>query len=278
MFKLFRNIGLITLIFLSFIYTENLVSVVKEQDKLMIEIKEKKEQYKVDAKEAIINDNTIIPGIKGKKIDVDNSYSKMHQYGKFDERLLVYEDIMPNNLLKDNLDKFIIGGSKDFNVTLIFIVNNNDNIDDLLNILNEIDVKANLFVDSVWADDNEEKIINLVKEGYIIGNLSYKNDYTNNRFLNVDSIIKNIAKQRQGYCYSEDYDIKTLENCYKQKNYTIVPSIIINENSFLKVKKNLKSGSIISINKMDISIIEAMINYIKGKGYDIVTLDKLLEE
>ena len=39
MFKIFRNIGLISLVFISFIYTEQLVSVVKEYDEIMIEIK-----------------------------------------------------------------------------------------------------------------------------------------------------------------------------------------------------------------------------------------------
>ena len=39
MFKIFRNIGFITLVLVSFIYTDKLVSVVKESDNLMIEIK-----------------------------------------------------------------------------------------------------------------------------------------------------------------------------------------------------------------------------------------------
>lgn len=278
MFKIFRNIGFITLVFLSFIYTENLVGVIKEQDSLMIEIKEKMYEYKVEPIEAIIDNNTIIPGIKGRMVNIEQTYSKMRQYGKFDKRLLVYEDILPNNLLKNNLDKFIISGSKELMVSLILIVNNKDNISELLNILNEKEIKVNLFVDSIWANNNEEKIVELVKQGFVIGNLSYQKDYTNDKFLSVDSIIKNIARQEKGYCYSEDYNEKTLENCYKQKNYTIVPNIIINENSFLKVKKNLKKGSIISVNNMDKITLKLMIDYIKGKGYDIVTLDKLLEE
>ena len=85
MFKIFRNIGFITLVLVSFIYTDKLVSVVKESDNLMIEIKEKSKNYEIKAQDAIIENDTIIPGVKGTSIDLEETYKKMKQYGKYDD-------------------------------------------------------------------------------------------------------------------------------------------------------------------------------------------------
>jgi len=266
MFKIFRNIGLISLMFLSFIYTEKLVSVVKEYDEIMIEIKNNESKYKIDSIDAIIEENTIIPGIKGKKIDINKSYSKMKQYGKYDERLLTYEEVLPSNLLENNKDKFIISGPNKNKVSLIFLVNNKDNIDNIIKILGER--KVNFFIDNNWANKNEQKIIDLIKQGYIFGNLNYNNK--------TDNLIKKIAKQNNSYCYTEEKNESILKNCLS--NYTIVPNIIIKNNTLLELKKNLKNGSIISISNIDETVLKLMINYIESKGYEIVNLEKLFEE
>ena len=108
--KLFESLGVITLICLSFLYTEKTVEVVKEYDEIMIEIKKQNKNFKVNAIDAIIDNNTIIPGLKGKKINEDKSYSKMKRYGKFNSNLLEYEDILPTISIKNNLDKYVISG------------------------------------------------------------------------------------------------------------------------------------------------------------------------
>lgn len=275
MFKIFRNIGLITLIIASFMYTEKLVSVVKEYDDIMVEIKQNKDKYKTESIEATIKDNTIIPGIRGKEIDINKSYYRMKQYGKFDERLLVYKKSELANPLKDNLGKFIISGNNKKNmVSLIFIINNNDNINDILKKVNSKNIKVNFFIDNEWANNNEKMIVNLVKEKYIVGNLSRKDS----EFLLLDNVIKNLAHQKISYCYTEDYDKKILKTCSKQNNYTIVPNIVVEKNGLSEIKKKIQPGSIISLSDMDDTTLEVIINYIQNKGYEIVTLDKLLEE
>ena len=133
MYKIFRNIGILALVLVSFLYTERIVSVVKDYDNIMIEIKQNKNQYRIDPIEATITENTIIPGIKGKEVDVEKSYAKMKKYGKFEPTLLAYTKINPQNLLKDHLDKMIRkGNSSKKMVSIIFELNNIDEIDSIL--------------------------------------------------------------------------------------------------------------------------------------------------
>jgi len=196
-----KKILTILIIIIGFIYTKNLVSVVKNYDDIMIKIKEEKDKYYIKPIEAIIENNTIIPGIKGKEVDINKTYSKMKRYGKYEESLIVLKDIEVKNHIDKN--RYIISGNKNKNmVTLIF----------------------------------DKKVDNK-------------------------------------YCYLE-------ERIKCNNKYKIIPNIIIKDNYYTELKKNLKSGSIISIYtsqqlKKELPI---MIKYIHLKGYKIVNLDKLLEE
>lgn len=279
MFKIFRNIGIITLVFISFIYTEKIVSVVKDYDEIMIEIKNTKNEYKIEPIEAILTDTTIIPGLSGKEVNVDKSYAKMKQYGKFESTLLAYDKINVKDRLKDNLDKLIIKGNNSKNmVSLVFLLQNVDEIDDIVKLLDERNMKGNFFIDSTWIGNNEETIMELVKQGHIIGNSSYRGDYTNTKFIELDNIIKKLAGQKISYCYLEEYNKEALNICSKQGNYTIKPNIIV-KNTLVELKKNLDGGSIISIENLSGDLtLEMIINYIQGKGYEVVDLKTLLKE
>lgn len=280
MFKIFRNIGLITLIFISFMYTENIVSVVKDYDEIMIEIKQSKNEYKIEPIQAIITENTIIPGVKGKEVDINESYAKMKKYGKFNSNLISYTGINPDSLLKDNLDKMIIkGNSSKKMVSIIFHLNNVDEIDGILKILNDKNIKGNFFIDSSWIGNNEKTIIELVQFGHQIGNLSYRGDYKNSKFVELDNIIKKLAGQKIGFCYVEEYNKDTLDICSKKGNYTIKPNIIMENSTMNTLKKNLVSGSIISVKNVNNDLdLELLIQYINSKGYEIVDLKTLLSE
>lgn len=279
MFKIFRNIGIITLVFFSFIYTERIVSVVKDYDEIMIEIKHTKNEYKIVPIESIVTDTTIIPGMSGKEVNVDKSYAKMKQYGKFEPTLLAYNKLNPKNRLKDNLDKLIVKGNSSKNmISLVFLLKNVDEIENIVTLLNERNMKGNFFIDSSWIGTNETTIIDLVKQGHVVGNLSYQGDYTNTKFMELDNIIKKLAGQRVSYCYLEEYNRDVLNICSKQRNYTIKPNIIV-RNTLADLKKNLGGGSIISIENLSGDLmLEMIVNYIQGKGYEVVDLKTLLSE
>ena len=265
----------------SFFYTEKTVSVVKEYDSIMIQIREQENKYRKDPIEAIINNNTIIPGISGEKVNINKSYSKMKRYGKYEESLLVISKIKPNILLEKNKDKYIITGNKNKNtVSLIFLVDKNDNLDNIVNILDEKGVKGNFFLDGYFVEANTNLIPILINEGHIVGNLSYNNDYTNSSFIWIENIIEKIGKQKYGYCYLENENKEAIKICKLNDNYTIKPNIIIKKNPYNEIKKNIVSGSLISleVNSELEEELPIIINYIKSKGYNIETLDKHLSE
>lgn len=278
--KFFEYLGLLTLVCFSFFYTEKTASVVKELDDIMIKIKAVAPNYSKDVLESIILDNTIIPGISGKEVDINSSYQKMRKLGAFNENYLEYKYIRPKETLKNNLDKYIIGANSSRKmVSLIFLVEERNSIDSILNILDRYEIKGNFFVDGNWFEQNNETVIDLINDGNNVGNLSYNRNYQNSSFVWMDTIIKKIGKQDISFCYKTD-NKKDLEICALQKNYTIAPTVEIDSYPLITVKNNLKSGSIISfkINNNLIKELDLIINYIKSKDLQIVTLKEILNE
>lgn len=267
--KFFEIIGFIALACFSFFYTNKISTVIMVQDDLLKQIESLKEQSYIKPIDAYIENDTIIPGISGREIDIDESYKKMKQLGSFNDNLLVYKTIKPNISIKDNKDKCIIKGSSKRMVSLVFDVS--DNIQDILSILNKKGVQGNFFVNNEWFEKNNQIIMDLNKQGHIIGS----SDTNINNLSWQNSILKKIVKQNNTYCYRK----VMLEKCFKQDSYTIEP-IILNDNYLLNIKNSLSNGAIISL-KVNNSLsneLDAVIDYINHKGYDIVNLDILINE
>ncbi len=279
--KFFQIIGITTLLIGSFVFTEKVGTTAKLSDELLTEIKSKKDGYKENAIEPIIKDNTIIPGVNGKEVDVNKSYKQMSKIGYFDDKLLVYKTLEVEEILDKNKDKYIIGGSNvRKEVSLIFKTKNKDNINNIVKILDQKNVKGTFFIDSSYLENNHNKIIKLVQNGHTVGNLSKNEDYEDSDFVWMKTIITNIGNQKYNYCYTVKPQKKVLKTCQIQDSYTIIPTAVINHNFLTKVKKNLKAGGIISleVNQELNTQIEAIVNYIISKGYAIKSLENQLKE
>lgn len=279
--KFFQAIGIISLLCFSFIYTEKTVTVVKEFDDIMVQIKEQNDSCKVEAVDATVTSNTIIPGISGSEIDIDKSYSKMKRYGKYNEKLLEYKDVKPNISLHNNINKYVIQGNKNKNmISLLFLVESSDSVSRILNTLSDKKVKATFFVDGSWVEKNNEVLIQIVNEGHEIGNLGYNYLYTNSSFSWLDNKIKKASGQKYGYCYSEGANKQTLSICSVNNNYTIRPNIIVKDNPTITVKDNIVPGSFISlpINETVMEELPVIIDFINSKGFSINTLGIHLQE
>ena len=275
--KIFEYIGILALFIFSFIFTEKTATVLKEQDEIMIKIKEVQDKYYVEPKEAVILDNTIIPGISGQMVDTSESYYKMKKMGLFNETLLIIKEIKPKELLFNNKNKFVIGGNRSKKeVSLIFLVKNNDYIDNLLEILDRNKVPGNIFVTGDFIEQNNS-LINKMSSNHLIGNLSYNMDYKNSDFIWMSTIIK---KFNDNFCYTENLDKEVLEVCSRNKSYTVVPTTIIKNKSLMNISKKLNNGDIISIyvNEENIKELNMVIKEIKARGKEIVKLDNLLLE
>lgn len=279
--KFFETIGVISLIAFTFFYTEKTVNVVRELDNIMIEIKKVAPNYYKEAINAKIINDTIVPGINGRKVDEDKSYFSMKKYGAFNSNLLEYIDINPKVTIKNNFNKYVVGANPIKKTTsLIFLVEENDDIIPIINILTKNNIKASFFIDGLWMEENNDLLIDTMKDGHDIGNLSYNKDYSNSAYLWMDTIIKKIGNQQNSYCYVETKLKEVLETCSIYHNYTIMPSIIVKNNPALEIKMKLVAGSIISIpiNDTTINELQTIINIIKSRGIDIVKLSEHLSE
>ena len=272
--KIFKIFGLITLICFSFFYTEKVMMVVSEQDPLRNEIINIIDLYKINAYEAIISEDTIIPGVNGREVNIQKSYNKMKKNNVFNDNYLVFDSIYPKDRLDNNLDKYVISGNKqNKKVSIIFIVYNSNNIDRIINVLDNKKVISNLFVDYNYLNRN----INNIKK-YVNHNIySYQDKYTYDSLIISNNIIKRIADNDPSFCLVNSKDKDNLNVCSYSNMNTIIPSVNGNLND---IKSNLENGSIVlldtSIN--GVNELSYIIDFIVGKGYEIVGLDELLDE
>lgn len=279
--RFFQTIGIISLLCFSFIYTEKTVTVVKEFDDIMVQIKNISETSKIEAIDATISGNTIIPGICGSKVNIDKSYSKMKRYGKYNEKLLEYEKVSPSINLIDNMDKYIVNGNKNKNmVSLMFLVDSNDSVSGILKILSDKKVVSNFFLDGNWVEKNSDVLTKIVNEGHEIGNLGYNYSYSNSSFSWLDIKLKKVSGQVLGYCYHKNENKDALMLCSINSNYSIKSSIIVDDNPTIKIKENLSAGSLIALEVTDelVNELPVILTFINSKGYKIATLGEHLQE
>ena len=266
--KLFQIIGLLSLMGISFFYTEKTINVVKEYDDIMINIKNN-HKYDIKYENAYIFKDTIIPGRSGVEININKTYSRMKRYGKYNESLIILKKIKPK-ISVSNYKKYIISGNKhNKNINIIIFIKNNDNIDRIINILDKKEIKANFFINTNWLEKNTNIVPILIREKHIVGLYEYDNyEWSRN-------IIKKIGKQKNDYCYLKKKNKKVLNTC----DYTFIPNLIL-YNNFYEKTKLIQNGSIISYELNDnlIEELPVLITYIKNKGYNIVTLKELFSE
>ena len=247
----------------------------------MTTIKEVSDDYYVEPIDGEVIENYFIPGVSGREVNQNKSYKNMKKFGSFNKNLLEYKEISPNNKLVDNIDKYIIGGNKNKNnVSLIFLIDDSSDIDSCLKILDEKKVSANFFVNISWITKNRNKLNELIKKNYIVGNFDNNINYQKSAFSFVDTLIKDLRKKKYGFCYLEEENDNDLKICSMNNDFTIKPSIIVKNNPLIKIKENVSNGSIISLNcnKQVIQELPLIINYLSGKGYKIVNLEDLLYE
>jgi len=277
--KFFSLLGVLTLICFSFYYTDSAVDIVKRNDPIMKEIKSVMKEYEEKSIDATLIDNNIIPGISGVAVDVDKSYEKMKKYGSFDEGLLVFNEVVPTISTSNTYDKYIVkGNDRKQNVGFIFKLDSAFYIDELLNILKKHNIKFIFFINSEILYNDLDIIEKIFLNGHDIELLS--TEYEKSEIKKSNKIIKKLTGTKVKYCYSDIENETLINNCTNNKMHSIIPTIITSNFPYRDIKNNVTSGSIISLNS-DLNTLRELtpiINYLYQKGYDIMTLDKLLDE
>ena len=241
----------------------------------MIQIKQNKDEYKSKAKNAVIKDNTIIPGINGRIVNVKKSYKNMKINGYYSDKLYVYDYNKPLVSLEDNKNKYVIkGNSNKRMISLIFKVKNGIDISNIISILNNYGAKSTFFVDINWFSNNTNTIEQLIKDGHNVGILL--DDYDSDDFLWTDTIIKNINKQKHGFCYNPE----KIEVCAQNNDYTIRPKEISEYTPLVDLKKYIDSENLFSF-EVNSELKKELINiiiYIKSKGKRLENLENHILE
>ena len=277
--KGFQVIGILTLLFGSFVYSNEVSMTSKQSDFLFDLISSKASLYESDGREAIISSDTIISGKASFKVDVYKSYDKMREVGYFNDKLLVYKKSYPTYRLRDNLDKYVVGSSGvDKEIGLVIMAFTSSDLSKIIDVLNKANVNVSIFITSGYLERNYNQVMKFISSGHTIGSLGNDGDYFGGDFIWMKTIITNTS-QKNSYCLVKERDKEVLDVCRLQNSYTIMPTII-DKNPYINVKDNLKSGNIVAFS-MSSSLEDELlniINYIKGKGFKIVPLDVQLQE
>jgi len=279
--KVYQVIGVMLLGLFSFFYTDKVIGFIRDTDPIMKTIKKTSKTYEVSPQNAKIKGDKIVPGVSGKKVDYKSSFSKMKRYGTYNESLTVFEEVFPTISIDDYYDKYISMGSGINNdVSLVFEVNNNDDITEITNLLMESGTKATFFVDGLWLENNRSLAEILAEDGNELEILNYNGKYDELYFSSSLNTLNNVTNVKPKYCYAKYDQKEVLELCQKLELHTIIPTIQTGNYPYQEVKRKLSKGSIIAmpVNSSTKIELSTVINYIKQKGYVIDTLDNLLSE
>lgn len=277
--KLFQVLIVLILVLFSFYYTNKTIDIIRQTDPIMKQIKLSNETYYEQAENAKIKDDKITPGKNGKEVDYDASYQKMKRYGAYNESLTVFKETTPTVSIEDTYDKFITSGNEEKKqVSIIFPVKKEENINSLIPVLKQENIKATFFLDGIFLEKNLSTVKELLD--YEIEILSYNDDYEEVYFKSALNYLKNVTGNTPKYCYASYDNKEVIELCSNLKLHTIIPTIQGTNHPYQEVKNKLQNASIISlpITKETIDELSMTINFIQSKGYEIVTLEQLLSE
>lgn len=276
--KLIRVFLILLLSVFSFYYTNKSIELVREQDPIMKTIRSTSDKYNVKAVNAEIKDNTIIPGISGKEINYIETYTKMKQYGMYNEIMTTLKDVEPTISVEDYYDKYIVSGNKiKRSIALVFKIEKTTP-KEIISILNKNKVKSTFFIDGEYLENNSKDI--KLMTNHELELLSYSSGYDEIYFASSKDYLESLTNRKLKYCYSE-YDKEEVINlCQKLKLHTIVPTIKINNSLLKEIKNELTNSAIISIpiSENTKQELDTTIKYIKSRGYTLEKLEDLLNE
>ena len=276
--KLIRGFLILLLSVFSFYYTNKSIELVREQDPIMKTIRSTSDKYNVKAVNAEIKDNTIIPGISGKEINYIETYTKMKQYGMYNEIMTTLKDVEPTISVDDYYDKYIVSGNKiKRSIALVFKIEKTTP-KEIISILNKNKVKSTFFIDGEYLENNSKDI--KLMTNHELELLSYSSGYDEIYFSSSKDYLESLTNRKLKYCYSE-YDKEEVINlCQNLKLHTIVPTIKINNSLLKEIKNELTNSAIISIpiSENTKQELDTTIKYIKSRGYTLEKLEDLLNE
>lgn len=247
----------------------------------MKEIEKVSRNKKEEAMDAVVKENSLVPGYNGKQVNKDESFQKMKQYGEYNESLLVFEEVSPTVSMDEYYDKYISSGNtlKD-KVSLVFEVKEGDEPGSIVTSLNAANARATFFVDGKWLENNTKMVLEMLQNDHEIEVLSYDNHYDSILFQNTLDVLSSLSNMKPQYCYAKYDNKEVMDLCESKKMHTVIPSIQVTTHPFVSLKSKVEKGSIISfpVSKEVNEEIGVIASYLKSKGFVLDRLDSLLDE
>ena len=249
--KIFSYLGLISFMIFSFYFTEKIALMAQKKDPLYEQIKAY-ENTKTEYVNALIDGNTIIPGLNGRELDAIKSLMNMKKAGSFSESFLVYKNILPEIRLKDNLDKTIIKGNPQKQAVSLVLEYNSELIKHLLN--KNITFSVLTTLDNFSSTAKYEMINNEEEDNY----------KELEKLLNKNNLNTNICLT-DSYCKNYKYLVKT--------------TTTLTKNNLLDIKKDITSGMIIKVSaNTRVEDLDILVQQIRSQQLNIMPLSKLISE
>lgn len=251
----YKYIGLGAIMLFSFYYTEKIALIMQSKNPLVIAIESAKKDYEVDSVDAQIIEDTIIPGLTGKAVNVEKSFANMKNIGAFHEAYLDFDVVYPAISLEKNKDKVIKeGNAKKKSVALLI------ESEELKRFSEEKGIEATLLVTtSTYSKDTSLEQINYDTEKTSVLNSMLTEQKKNKQIC----ILPKLEKQK----------------CQKEGYYLVEPTLTYKKANVLDVKQNVFSGAIILVDKqIDANYYSVLISWIKYQGLKIVPLSELIGE
>lgn len=237
----------------SFYFTDKVMIYIDSKNPIMQKITSVMNDYYISPVDAIIYNDTIIPGINGKEVNKQASLIKMEEFGAFNDTYLIYNKVKPNISLDDYKDKVIIRGNPSKR-SIALILEENSNIEEyLLNKNIKYSIIATL---NTTLSQNKD---------YINGEKDQNKASDLNSLLNKKKINKKICL----------VNYSNIDFCKNKKYFIIKPSIELNNLTF----NNINNGEIILITQN--TTLDSLNNLIiKANHLDLsfVSLSELIAE
>jgi len=266
--KIFRIIGILSLICFSFFITSKTSMLAKEMDEIMIKIKNEKYRYEYKSIDATINGNQIIPGKCGMKVNIDKTYNEMKKIGMYDYHLYQYDYYLPKVNIYNNRDKYIISGNKYKSNIYIFIELTELN---KKHIYESNFTNYNFIVNSLFYINN----LDLVEYIYQNNNSILIKDTSYKRYKYILKKYKSLSNKNI-YCYSLKDTFLSL--CSSNGSLTIKKIEQITSNYLYNIKRILNNGVFINIELSNNYLVykNEIEKYIEKKGLYISNIENNL--
>ena len=252
-----KYIFLTSIILVSFYITEKTATIKKNNDPIIQIINDYSKEYNTEPVNAIIEDDYIVPGMYGKRINEVKSLMRMKSDGIFNSMFLSFDEIKPDISIENNKDKIILKGNKKKGGVSFILENDESNI---ITYLTSNKIDADILIDTNSFNSNPifEQINN-----------DFNNYHEVEKKLNKSKINTNICILNRS----------NKQICLRNKKYIVEPTYIFNSSNLVTLKNKINSGDIILIkDSVSIDDLKYLIQVIKSKGLNIIKLSELINE